>query len=839
MNICYNCFKEYEGGVCPHCGYNAADDEGKYPVALEHGTVLAGRYVLGRVIGHGGFGITYIAQNYKTKEIVAIKEFFPEALATRVEAHTVSTITNDRTEGFEYGKECFLNEAKTLAEFIGNPHIVRVYSYFEENSTAYFVMEYITGISLQSYLNNNGGKISVNAAKNILFPIMDALSDVHSKGIVHRDISPDNIYITQDGEVKLLDFGAARYSMGDKSRSLDVVLKHGYAPKEQYTRRGRQGPFTDVYSLAATFYRAITGKTPPDSIERMDEDDLIYPSSLGVKISQQDEDALVKALSVFPSERFQSMDEFKNAMTGTEVSPIVPDYSASVSNVDNTQPSRPESKSVGNSAPVSDKPKSEMFFGEKDKKKKSISPKILIIAAACLVVVIAAVIGIVFAVQSANKGDRITSDGFRYSVNDKNNQVCIKGYTGENSNLKIPEKIEGIDVTKIEKKAFAGNKKIKSVEIPDSIENVGEHAFQGCPSITSVSVGKLLDEYSMKRIFDGYASITDVIISGGVTSITYEGFKGCAALESLKICDGVKIIPGDTFKDCLNLKEITLPDSIMEIGNEAFLNTAYYNDESNWEDGVLYIGNHLVASKEKISGDYTIKDGTLTVAAFAFSVRFDLNSVKIPDSVRSIGMMAFYATKYYENEDNWDNDVLYIDNHLIEAKKTVSGSYSVKEGTLSIADNAFCDYSEPNVVLESVSIPDSVKTIGSYAFYKCSNLKAVTIPDSVCFIGESAFNGCKSMETVKIPGSVSEVISATFYECTGLKDVTLSEGVKQICVNAFYNCTSLANINIPSSVKLIKRGAFTDCTSLKSVTVSKDCKYVDNSFESDTKIKKE
>ncbi|MBR1731667.1 MAG: serine/threonine protein kinase, partial [Ruminococcus sp.] len=326
MNICYNCFKEYIGGFCPNCGYSNSQDRGKYPVALPAGTILAGRYIVGRVLGQGGFGITYVAQNYQTKEICAIKEFFPETLATRIESRTVSSYTDERAESFNYGKDCFLNEAKTLAEFIGNPHIVRVYSYFEENNTAYFVMEYITGISLQSYLKNNGGKISVITAKNILFPIMDALSDVHSRGIIHRDISPDNIYITSDGNVKLLDFGAARYSLGDKSRSLDVVLKHGYAPKEQYTRRGRQGPYTDIYSLAATFYRSITGRVPPDSVERMDEDDLIYPSNLGIQISKNDEDALIKALSIYPIDRFQSMPEFKNAMAGQRAVPKVPSY---------------------------------------------------------------------------------------------------------------------------------------------------------------------------------------------------------------------------------------------------------------------------------------------------------------------------------------------------------------------------------------------------------------------------------------------------------------------------------------------------------------------------------
>lgn len=312
---CSNCFQPLPEGVevCPVCGYDSRKTVGKYPLALPEGTVLNGQYILGRVLGQGGFGITYVAQDHRTGSLVAVKEYFPDTMATRSQGYTVSAYTGQREDNFTYGKECFLNEAKTLAEFIGNPNIVRVYSYFEENNTAYFVMEYVQGTSFQDYLKERGS-IPWQEAKWILFPVMEALAAVHAKGIVHRDVTPDNIYITKTGEVKLLDFGAARYSLGDKSRSLDVVLKHGYAPKEQYSRHGRQGPFTDVYALGATFYFAITGRVPPDSIDRQDEDELILPSSLGIKIPIGVEDALCKALAVSAQDRFQSMGDFQLAL---------------------------------------------------------------------------------------------------------------------------------------------------------------------------------------------------------------------------------------------------------------------------------------------------------------------------------------------------------------------------------------------------------------------------------------------------------------------------------------------------------------------------------------------
>ncbi len=293
--------------------------DSKYPLALPAGSVLAGQYVIDKVLGQGGFGITYAATDHKTDTKVAVKEFFPESMATRTQSVSVTPFSGDIGESFQYGKTCFLQEAETLAQFIGNENIVKIHCYFEENGTAYFVMDFVEGTSFDRYIKDKGGKISYEETEKYLIPVMDALHAVHNKGIVHRDVTPDNIYITKDGVVKLLDFGAARYSLGDKSRSLDVVLKHGFAPKEQYTRRGRQGPFTDVYALGATFYFALTGKRPPDSIERLDEDNLVPPSTLGVSIPKSAEEAILRAMAVNPQGRFQTMQEFKNALLFREM----------------------------------------------------------------------------------------------------------------------------------------------------------------------------------------------------------------------------------------------------------------------------------------------------------------------------------------------------------------------------------------------------------------------------------------------------------------------------------------------------------------------------------------
>ena len=285
-----------------------------YPNALPRDSILNGRYVIRDVLGQGGFGITYKALYYQTNEYVAIKEYYPRTLVTRNSSHIVLPQSCQNDSDFECGKTQFLEEARTLSEFVDNQAVVKVHSYFEENGTAYFVMEYLEGVSFSGYLKKKGGRISWTEAWNRLVPLMDALSSIHEKNIVHRDIKPDNIIITKDGSTKLLDFGAARYVYGVQSHSLEAILTPGFAPMEQYFRRGHQGPWTDVYALAATMYCAITGTAPHEAVERLYKDTLIPPSALGITLPDFAETAILKALAVHEENRYRNMSEFKSAV---------------------------------------------------------------------------------------------------------------------------------------------------------------------------------------------------------------------------------------------------------------------------------------------------------------------------------------------------------------------------------------------------------------------------------------------------------------------------------------------------------------------------------------------
>ena len=316
---CMGCMSTYEAidEMCPFCGY-IEGTPAKEAYHIKPGSLLHDRYTVGRAIGFGGFGITYIAWDNKLMQKVAIKEYMPSEYATRVPGNLIVTIYDgERYTEFMTGLQKFLDEAQRLAKFQNVPGIVRILDCFSENLTAYIVMEYLDGMTLKQYLAEHGGKLPYEEAVEFILPVLAALQAVHKEGIIHRDISPDNIFITEDGEVKLLDFGAARYASTGYSKSLSVILKPGYAPAEQYLSHGEQGPWSDVYATAATLYRMITGVVPEEALERKEKDTLKPPAALGAKLPKNAEKAILNALNVRVENRTASAEEFEAQLLST------------------------------------------------------------------------------------------------------------------------------------------------------------------------------------------------------------------------------------------------------------------------------------------------------------------------------------------------------------------------------------------------------------------------------------------------------------------------------------------------------------------------------------------
>ncbi len=308
-----------QNGVCTVCGFN--NNEYTQPHHhLKPGTILNGKYILGASLGEGGFGITYVGYDLNLELKVAIKEYFPNGLVSRDITHSdsVAVFSGSDLEYYNMGRDKFIKEAKALAKCDSLPGVVSVKDFFNENGTAYIVMEFIEGENLKHFLQRNGGRVEPHIIINMMKPLIESLIQVHNNGIIHRDISPDNIMITKKSQVKLLDFGAAREVSSEGNKSLSIQLKPGYAPEEQYRTHGEQGPWTDVYALCATIYRAITGKTPIESLERLQNDTLQMPSQLGVRINPIQERAIMCGMEVSANKRFRSMGALYNALYGAD-----------------------------------------------------------------------------------------------------------------------------------------------------------------------------------------------------------------------------------------------------------------------------------------------------------------------------------------------------------------------------------------------------------------------------------------------------------------------------------------------------------------------------------------
>ena len=317
---CMNCMEIFEAPeenvnyMCPFCGFveNTPPEE---PYHLYPGVVLQDRYTVGTVLGFGGFGITYKAWDNMLNSVVAIKEYYPTGLVQRSPGtKTVIVYQGSRRQEYFSGLSRFLDEARNMAKFHANSHIVQVDNFFEENNTAYIVMEYLDGISLKDYLEQEHGRIDCNTAVDIVLSIINALKDIHKEGIIHRDISPSNIFLCQGNKIKLIDFGAARFSDEEKELTRSIILKPGFAPSEQYQSKSKQGPWTDIYALSATLYNMVTGVVPDESVNRAIEDTVKAPKELDNSIPENLSKTIMRGMALNHELRFQNVYEMEKAL---------------------------------------------------------------------------------------------------------------------------------------------------------------------------------------------------------------------------------------------------------------------------------------------------------------------------------------------------------------------------------------------------------------------------------------------------------------------------------------------------------------------------------------------
>lgn len=315
-NICPACFSDLgSDGICSKCKLSAKNIVNP-PPSLPTYTMLNGRYVVGKQLGSGGFGITYVGRDMGRSRKVVIKEFFPRGFAVRENDGPKINVQNpDSVSAYNHWFNAFISEAKILMQIKDLHGVVKLLDFFEANNTAYIITDFLDGKSLYSHLCSNGYRLSCEQALNILRPVLESLEILHEHGVIHKDISPENILIVENKYVKLIDFGAAQLYKLKTTDKPYSVLKTGYSPIEMYQAgKYSQGPWSDVYQIAATLYHCITGYIPLSADERIKEDKLALPSKLGFKVPPKTEAALMKGLAILPQNRYQSIAEFMKSL---------------------------------------------------------------------------------------------------------------------------------------------------------------------------------------------------------------------------------------------------------------------------------------------------------------------------------------------------------------------------------------------------------------------------------------------------------------------------------------------------------------------------------------------
>ena len=819
LSKCLGCMEQFRGYPCPECGFDPRKVTGtEYALPLQ--TILAGKYMVGRVLGQGGFGITYIGWDIALERKVAIKEYYPSGQVSRSPGtrmltwYTSPNARNARQEGMQM----FLKEARKMARLDEIPGVVKVRDLFQENETAYIIMDFVEGQTLKSLLQK-GGPMSWEQAKEIFRPAIQAMEQVHQAGLIHRDLSPDNLMLTHNGAVKILDLGAAKDLNINSGASSMQVAKGGYSPLEQYTQRGGSGPWTDVYAMAATIYSTLTGTLPPNSVDRLESDALRWDLPGLQTMPAPALNALKRAMEVRSKDRIQSMAELAKGLFAQ----------------DKTQ--EPES------AP-----------------EKKPSRWLIPAVAAVLIVLCGAGFWIIQKIQTASgpslkqiqphehiwleatctsarvcqrcgvyDGEALGHQWSEATCTDP--QTCLR--CGAQSGAALEHQWKEATCTDPQTCLRCGAQsgaalehqwKEATYDEPQTCLRCGVQTGESIREAATQASATPISYFSYKKLDNGIKITgfkeglpSDVVIPEfiegiPVTTIGRYAFSNCAGLTSVIIPDSVICVDDYSFRACESLTKIVIPKSVASVGENPFEGspvTIYLpSDHPTLEliDGVLFdkIERRLIAYP--ITADnafYAIPDGTLTIGinafswntslvdlaipsslttieSFAFSVCTELGNVTIPNNVQYIGGGAF-SLCFGITDFTIPNTVTSIGFNPFSGSPRIKVHVSSDHPTLEVVGGVLFEKESRRLIyypvyLQAVSyeIPDGTRAIGKAAFEGYSTLKSVTIPPSVTIIEEYAFNACSSLESIEIPKSVSSIGQRAFFQCPMLKSVTIN-----------------------------------------------------------------
>ncbi len=736
MQRCLGCMREFDNEyeLCPYCGY-IVGTEPEQKNHLQGGTVLADRYVVGKVLGCGGFGITYIAWDNRLQRPVAIKEFFSNALSTRNQGETVVSCYNEKSaKYFNDGVRKMLDEGKRLSKFHRNENIVDVYDYFEENNTAYIVMEYLEGCDLKKHLEENG-RMSPEKAINIIIPVLNALSDMHRENLIHRDVSPDNIYLCDNGTVKLLDFGSARLAVQDAEKSISVMVKHGYAPKEQYASRSKQGPWTDVYAVCATLYKMITGELPIESIERETEP-LKSFEHYGISGCFALEKVIAHGLEPEVQNRIKSVNELEYNLK------------SSLSNCElkNIKPTKSQKETIKTGEPY-------------------IVRKIMF-AMLFLFCVFAAVFCAVKLFDSKKLTD---------IHNEEVTTSSSETETTEHSFISSPIEISRGEMIKVElMQSIISNAnrvyfidvdsdgKSEIITIKERIEMFTEGMEESyIKSVIEASVESdvYADKNNKKIVIAGNDEVFYFTV--GANGFEFEKNVSSADVDLTDMIKAEDFIESGSVGETTLWKYFTESNLLYLYGDGAITQgvTGYIYDDMKYliiDDGITSLGGFNGSEKlEEVYIGKSLKDLN------SYENCPNLTAIKLSEGVESIFNVNFKSTKIKK---------VYIPSTVKYIMSSLGGSsiesFVVDEDNKTFSSDDGVIYTKDGKRLvkypvakekELFFVPETVTDIETKAFVNCHGIDLITLSENVRYVGMNAFSGWNSSQTIKIENTESFV----------------------------------------------------------------------------------
>ena len=755
---CFGCMKiKPEGTACVYCGYEEGMQNESHQ--LPTGTVLKEQYLIGRVLGQGGFGITYLGWDLYLDIPVAIKEYFPDRTVMRESAvsHEVVSYTGTVGERFRSNKERFMREAKMLAKFSDVPEIVQIKSFFMENNTAYIVMEYVDGITLKQYVLSKGGKLTVAETLSLMEPVIEALGKVHKTGLVHRDISPDNIMMLSNGRMKLLDFGAVR-DVGEAdaerplTRSTEAILKQGYAPIEQYQNRGSLGPWTDVYALCATMYFCLTGEVPPDAPERLlGEEEIDFKGKIS---GLTDAQAAVfrQGMQLRAQKRLPSMDELHQKLY--EAVPIVKKEETE------QKAEKPEKK------PVSDK--------------KGGNFKMIAVAG---VVVLAVLLGIGVAGNGGGTDTAVNTqsvaENLDWSLEDGVLTITGEGDMPDYNGLWMEEYPEEYREGRDYAPWVDQMGEIEYVVLSEGITSVGDNAFIGAENLKEVEWSPALHRIGWNA-FHG-TGLESVILPYTVEVIDHWAFAECRQLKLVDLSYRLSDLKAGTFMNCEALENVVIrPYTVIgtEVDEQGRVYTPFtYEENGTYIHKDFTIHTYKDCPANTYATTYDIYHEYICGGQCGDDIWWNFDTETNTLTLEGTGQTWCFDVPEEELEA-WRAEFPY---YWIYSPEMPDWWYSFREDieTIVVGDGIthlnWALFSElpnlKNVDLGNVEMIDCL-------FRWCNGLEEIVVPETVTHIGACSFIGCENLKKVEILADDATLWWDAFSGADNLEEVHFGKNAK-------------------------------------------------------------